>query len=77
MTEKPEETVKKDDESLKDYASRRLVELKNYEQQLVARLQQLQQALNDVNTELVATRGVIGEMTRIITPPPEAPSEKP
>jgi len=74
MTENNEE---KKEESLKDYASRRLTELKNYEQQLVNKSSQLQAALNQTNAELVATRTVIVEMTRIINdqqiPPPTNP----
>jgi len=75
--EEVKEETPKPDESLKDYASRRLVELKNYEQQLVSKSNQLQTALNQTNNELVSCRAVIGEMTRIINdqqiPPPTNP----
>jgi len=75
--EKEKIDIEKINESLKDYASRRLTELKNYEQQLVDKMSQLQAALNQTNTELISCRAVIGEMTRVIEdkvlPPPKNP----
>lgn len=65
------------EENMKDYASRRLTELRNYEQQLVGQLTKFQQSLANLNTELVATRGIIGEMLRIIgdeEPNPSSPT---
>ena len=64
MTETIEE---KQEESLKDYASRRLVELKNAEQKFVQNINNTSIALEQSKANLIACKARINEMERIIT----------
>lgn len=65
------------EESIKDYASRRLVELRNYEQQMIGQHTKMQNSVAQLNSEIIATRGIIGEMMRIIGDEDQIPPEKP
>lgn len=61
-----ESTTRPPEESLKDYASRRLVELKNSERQFMTTLNQAQANLERAQADLIACRGRIDEMVLII-----------
>ena len=64
MTEDIEK--REEEESLMDYASRRLVELKNAEQKFVNNLTIAQANLEKAHADLISCRGRIDEMLRII-----------
>ena len=71
-----EEAKKPEEDSLMDYASKRLVELKNSEQMFMNAVAKARNDLETQQANLIACRGRIDEMTRIIqgqTPPPKKP----
>lgn len=59
-------TEENEKESVADYTSRRLVELKNSEKKYVERVTQCEIDLQRARADLIACRGRIDEISRII-----------
>jgi hypothetical protein len=74
--EEEDKTNIEKEESMGDYASKRLVELKNSERRYVNAVPQAQAVLDKAQADLIACRARIDEMRMIIqknSPPPKKP----
>ena len=72
-------TEEKQEETQMDYASRRLVELRNAERNYIIELEQAELNLHQAQKNIVAVRARIDEMEIIIkgkNPPPEEIEDK-